>query len=148
MDPNQPPVGRARGRGRGLFQHPTPFHSKDGHPGVSIRAFSIHIFFFNCIYMVCVVAYKHKMPPFSFEILMRNLFLLCILQPQREPWSLPSGPPRPPAPQPGRQIVGVKHSSSEDSQTKGRGGCKFRIYLYTFFRSFTRTKIHRKISFE
>lgn len=35
MDPNQPPLGRARGRGRGLFQHPVPFHANDGHPGVS-----------------------------------------------------------------------------------------------------------------
>lgn len=35
MDPDQQPVGRARGRGRGLYTHPTPFHAKDGHPGVS-----------------------------------------------------------------------------------------------------------------
>lgn len=39
MDPNQQPVGRARGRGRGLYQHPVPFHAKDGHPGVSFEIF-------------------------------------------------------------------------------------------------------------
>lgn len=45
MDPSQPPIGRARGRGRGLFQHPQPFHAKDGHPGVSTK--SIHSFEFD-----------------------------------------------------------------------------------------------------
>lgn len=36
MDPNQQPVGRARGRGRALYQHPPPFHAKEPHLYVSI----------------------------------------------------------------------------------------------------------------
>lgn len=39
MDPNQQLYVRGRGRGRCLYQHPVPFHAKDGHPGVSIVIF-------------------------------------------------------------------------------------------------------------
>lgn len=42
QDPGQ--SGRARGRGRGLFTHPVPFHIKDGHPGVRILIFYFLIY--------------------------------------------------------------------------------------------------------
>lgn len=43
---------------------------------------------------------------------------------------IPKGGPRPPAPQPGRQMIGLKHSSSEDSASKGRGARKFLVFFY------------------
>lgn len=42
MDPSQQPLGRSRGRGRALYQHPKP-HNPEDHPGVSMN--EIYFFF-------------------------------------------------------------------------------------------------------